>query len=434
MFDFQVVSSTKTSLLASGSAFKSVMPQSAAGLLDVLGLPFYGPKDGRDSSGQYFDERTDFLQDEIPFPPVFYYHGSRSRSRPIKIGKVVGRWKSELGVWFQVLLDMTLPESQRVWQAAQDGHAYASTGAVPASIDLDKETGWIKQWLVGEVSLIDESPTEGRRPANYYAIAKPSKDVWLKTMDPSTLSSLTSRFGDCFKGDFPLEEDRDDEEIPMTVKAMFNGVEMTPSEKCASCYEHNGVVRKKLAEGDAGWTKACADCSDAAKCGDCFKAMPTCDCEGCQKAGECPCGPECKCNKSEKTVDVKTVTPVAEKVVEIKTVIDTSKVNELEQTINSLKMDLSARESAAWVKDQVQSGRVAPSEEPRLQELLGLAYQADATMKTEAGLLKAVKAFVEARPVTGRMSTDVRVITGVPSGDPSQSVDVEYMKRMKSFT
>lgn len=430
MFLF-TTASTKTGIVGSLSdSIKGIVPGEVEGVLNILGLPFYGPHNGKDVTGQFFSPETDFLEDEIPFPPVFYYHGARSKSRPVRIGRVVGRWPSEKGVWFRVILDMSLPESVRMWASAKAETAYASTGAVPASIDIDRETGWIKQWLVGELSLIDEDESVGRRPANYYAIARPASDAWIKSLNPGILESLQHRFDDVFKGNF-LTEEKD-----MSVKVVMNGKEMTPSEKCDSCLEHNGVAYRRVD------SEKCMGCTDAGKCPDCFKAVPTCDCKGCQEKGECPCGPDCPCNKGDSKMneeevrkDVKTSTPNTP-IVDVKSAPSTEdvRVTSLQAEIRSLKMNMSAQESATWIKTQIQAGRVSPGEEPALMSLMAQAYQADSEAKSGNGsLLSSLKKFVEARPTVSQMATDARVISGAPSGRPEDRVDQAYMDRMKAM-
>jgi len=212
------------------------------GHLEVLAAPYGGPDDGRDTDGEFFSPATDFQEDLIPLPPAFYYHGAETDSTSEPIGRSVGRWADQAGVWLRVALDMARPESQRVWQAASRGQAYASTGVVPASREVNAETGEIKRWLIGEVSLFELDPKAGKKPANSYAIARPLKTLakygrqvfedtylddnggtsmeWIDDLQETLAGFIQSlkaagngkgKQGDCMNGDCP-DKQADDEE------------------------------------------------------------------------------------------------------------------------------------------------------------------------------------------------------------------------------
>jgi hypothetical protein len=143
--------------------------------LDVLGNPYYGPDNGKDSQGEYFDTTTKFHEDKFGLPPAVYYHGfapdGKPNGDPVFIGKTTGREVRPDGVWYRVLLDKTNEFARRVWQAAKDGVARASTGAVSHLVRTDSD-GHIRHWPVAELSIFEA--TEGRRPANAYAVALPA--------------------------------------------------------------------------------------------------------------------------------------------------------------------------------------------------------------------------------------------------------------------
>lgn len=160
------------------------------GIINVLGVPFYGPDNGRDVHGQYFSPNTNFMEGVIPNPPVFYYHGSKTGSIPFMVGDITKSWRDDRGIWYKIKLFMgdDIPDgikslgekavsaikthAQRLYEAAISNNLYASSGAVPASIIVDDD-GQILQWLIGELSLIDYDPSENRKPANFYASALP---------------------------------------------------------------------------------------------------------------------------------------------------------------------------------------------------------------------------------------------------------------------
>jgi hypothetical protein len=148
--------------------------------LDVLGLPFGGPYAGKDSQGQWFDDKTQFHADKFGLPPVVYYHSfgpdGKPASSPVYLGRAVKRWRDQAGEWFRVVLDDTIDLAKRVIDAAKQGTARASSGGIAHLCRYDKD-GHIREWPVAELSLFDTG--EGRKPANPYAVAVPAmKAVW----------------------------------------------------------------------------------------------------------------------------------------------------------------------------------------------------------------------------------------------------------------
>jgi hypothetical protein len=142
--------------------------------LDVLGCPYGGPDNGRDAQGEYFAADTDFHDDRYGLPPVVYYHGftpdGKPAGAPEYIGKTVSREKRSDGVWYRVVLDKTSALARRVWEAAKQGIARASSGSIAHLVRVESD-GHIRHWPVAELSLLDA--TDGRRPANGYAVALP---------------------------------------------------------------------------------------------------------------------------------------------------------------------------------------------------------------------------------------------------------------------
>jgi len=144
--------------------------------LDVLGCPYGGPHDGKDSQGEFFAPDTSWHLDKgyPELPPAVYYHGWDENGMPFGtpeyLGKTLKRWVDAAGVWWQVQLNKTSEWAKRIWDAAQQGVARASTGSCHLSrVDAD---GHIREWPVVELSLLDM--TEDRQPANTYAIAVPA--------------------------------------------------------------------------------------------------------------------------------------------------------------------------------------------------------------------------------------------------------------------
>jgi len=143
--------------------------------LDVLGCPYGGPEGGKDSQGEYFDAATKFHEDKFGLPPAVYYHGfapdGKPSGDPVFIGKTTSREARTDGIWYRVILDKTNAFAKRVWEAAMNGVARASSGAVSHLVRTDSD-GHIRHWPVAELSIFEA--TEGRRPANAYAVALPA--------------------------------------------------------------------------------------------------------------------------------------------------------------------------------------------------------------------------------------------------------------------
>jgi hypothetical protein len=152
-------------------AVVAVKSDSDEWVLDVLGVP-YGSPDDRDAYGEYFTKETALWLDRIPKRPVVYYHGlDEKQGDPEVIGKELGWEKRADGVWFRVLLDKTKDLARRVWRAAKDGLARASSGAI-SHLVRQTDDGEIVVWPIGELSLFDAG--DGKQPANRHAVALPA--------------------------------------------------------------------------------------------------------------------------------------------------------------------------------------------------------------------------------------------------------------------
>jgi len=154
---------------------KAIQGDDGEWTLDVLGNPWYGPVNGKDIQGEYFDQRTNFHEDKFPRPPVVYYHGfdpsGRPMGRPEYIGKTIGREVKSDGVWYKVILDKAKPLAQRIWDYAQKGLAFASSGSAN-HLRRVGPSGHIDEWPVIELTLVE---LDGRkRPVNGYAVALPA--------------------------------------------------------------------------------------------------------------------------------------------------------------------------------------------------------------------------------------------------------------------
>jgi len=143
--------------------------------LDVLGVPYGGPNNGKDVDGEYFSPATKLYLEHYGTIPAVYYHGfdpntGRPAGEPQFIGKTTGYTLKPEGVWFRVVLDKANAYAQRVWDAAKKGIAKASSGSIDHLRRVAKD-GHITQWPVAELSIFDA--VGGRQPANQYAVARP---------------------------------------------------------------------------------------------------------------------------------------------------------------------------------------------------------------------------------------------------------------------
>lgn len=161
---------------------KAVKNDNGEWVLEVLGVPFGGPVNGRDTDGEYFDATSKVHTDKYPEVPAVYYHGyepgNKQAAEPEYIGKASYNHTDQRGHWYRVILDKTKELAKRIWEAAKQGIAAASSGSLSHLVRIEKD-GHIAEWPVAELSLIDIG--EGRGPANRYAVALPVLKATYKT-------------------------------------------------------------------------------------------------------------------------------------------------------------------------------------------------------------------------------------------------------------
>jgi len=141
--------------------------------LEVLGVPFGSPQD-RDSDGEYFTPDTAIHQDKYPAIPAVYYHGRNPDGKQSPTPEYIGVAKydrvDDKGHWYRVVLDKTKQFAQRVWDAAKERNARASSGSAPHLVRYG-DGGKINEWAVVELSVFDVGGQ--RQPSNKHAIALP---------------------------------------------------------------------------------------------------------------------------------------------------------------------------------------------------------------------------------------------------------------------
>lgn len=159
---------------------KAVKSDDGEWVLDVLGVPFGGHNGGRDSDGEYFSAQTKTYTDRFSAVPAIYYHGydenNKPSSEPEYIGTATYSRADSKGHWYRVVLDKASDYAKRVWEAAKQGIARASSGSITHLVRKQKD-GHITHWPVAELSIFDA--IGNRQPANQYAVALPvMKAVW----------------------------------------------------------------------------------------------------------------------------------------------------------------------------------------------------------------------------------------------------------------
>lgn len=143
--------------------------------LDVCYLPYGGPKNGRDTDGQYFSKATKDWAHKYTHPLALYYHGYQAQGKPqeqpFEIGETGKRWEDSTGRWIKIKLNPSIPEAVKTWDDAKAGKARASSGSINHLVRVEAD-GHITNWPVVEISVFDTS--DGKSPANSYALAKPA--------------------------------------------------------------------------------------------------------------------------------------------------------------------------------------------------------------------------------------------------------------------
>lgn len=144
--------------------------------LKILGVPFGGPYNGRDSDGQKFSERTNIHETIYPKVPLFYYHSFDAngvpQGDPVIVGEATYDHMDKKGHWYDGVLDKSKDLAVKLWEAAKHNVSSASSGTISHLI-RETANGEILNWPVCEISLFDGSA--GKFSAsNPYAVALPA--------------------------------------------------------------------------------------------------------------------------------------------------------------------------------------------------------------------------------------------------------------------
>jgi len=151
--------------------------------IDIRAVPY-----GIDGDRQTFDADTDYMEGTFTNPAIIYHHGIKPgmkgfEGKPVIIGKALSVEKRADGVYIRALLDKTLDYARRVWEAAKQGFAVASSDSIAHLARLDvggkrimyekNRPGRVAVWPLAGVSLWDAVDGNGR-PSSSNAIALPA--------------------------------------------------------------------------------------------------------------------------------------------------------------------------------------------------------------------------------------------------------------------
>lgn len=140
----------------------------------VLGVPFGGHLEGRDSDGEAFTADTEISLKFGDTRPITYYHGfgveqgDAVQNPPAILGEATYTGKDARGHWFTAKLDEQEPLARRLLEAGAES-VKASSGAVSHLVRVTT-AGIITNWPVGELALFDTN--EWRQPANQLAVVE----------------------------------------------------------------------------------------------------------------------------------------------------------------------------------------------------------------------------------------------------------------------
>lgn len=154
-------------------------------ILEVLAIPYGGP-DRPDRLGQWFTPQTEIMLKVGDHRPVLYMHGrspqGRMMSKPPVLGDAEFIREDAAGKWMRVEIDQT-DLSTRSWQAAIEGRAAASTGAIGYLVqpEYDEKAGKyppgpVEMWAVGELSVFDRG--DHRIPVSDDAVVLPIRAIF----------------------------------------------------------------------------------------------------------------------------------------------------------------------------------------------------------------------------------------------------------------
>jgi hypothetical protein len=143
--------------------------------LEILGVPFGGPNNGRDADKERFTLESNLYLDVYKTIPLVLAHGmdpqtGKPSGKPVYVGTAEYLRTDERGHWFRGVLDKSKKVIAGLWEAAKNGMLAASSGSINHLVRKAKD-GTILEWPVAELTLVDLN--SNMRPVNSYAVALP---------------------------------------------------------------------------------------------------------------------------------------------------------------------------------------------------------------------------------------------------------------------
>jgi HK97 family phage major capsid protein len=144
---------------------------------EILGVPFGGHIEGRDTDGEAFHDETDIVLNKGDEVPLTYFHGYgpddiiEIQNPPEIIGIAKYAEKTTEGHLFNARIDPKAPLGARVIDVLEaGGEVKASSGSISYLIRMGgiERKGLIDFWPVAELAIFDTN--DWRRPANELAV------------------------------------------------------------------------------------------------------------------------------------------------------------------------------------------------------------------------------------------------------------------------
>lgn len=133
----------------------------------VLSIPYGGPKDGRDTDGEYFSPKTDIKADWFPTRPVLFHHAQDDTLKDDSLGTEDDLRQEADGWWGTMWLDRSNRYWAQISQWLAEGKMYGSSGALGHLVRKARD-GEILVWPHIEQTLT-------LTPANPFARVIPAK-------------------------------------------------------------------------------------------------------------------------------------------------------------------------------------------------------------------------------------------------------------------
>ena len=203
------------------------------GIIEGLGIPYGGTvrkdvKDlGRDLTGEYFSEKTDFksayFDGQKIIQPIksLYHHGLDDTIKDMPIGEVIAVNETPEGRWMRVQLDKANKYYESIKRLVKAGKLLFSSGADPDNIKKAPD-GFIEKWPLIEESLTF-APANPLAACSFKALISEIEDKEAMKMDPK----------DSVKSELPAVEIKPDPAVSAETNGHAPGEQKAAPAECA---------------------------------------------------------------------------------------------------------------------------------------------------------------------------------------------------------